>query len=195
MEFILNKRTVSHSIQEPSRAVRMLITMKHAHAIHDAVTRHMDKHTAKGDASKRVLLLDIDDTAMVTTVSMKHLYRQYVTYMIYQHAIRKGIPVVFLTARRQSCFSYLWTLHQLYSLGYTQVRKLILMPRTFRSVSTFKSYARDRIGATNILVNMGDQWGDFFCPVHDHLHRKDDQVCMFVDPAYQHTLNVKLPSA
>jgi predicted secreted acid phosphatase len=173
----------------------MLITVKHAHNIHAAVTQHIDKHASHTNKRKRVLLLDIDDTALITTVSLKHLYRQHVTYKIYQHALRKGIPVVFLTARRHSCFSYLWTLHQLYSLGYTRIRKLLLMPRSFRSVSLFKSHVRERIGKPNILVNMGDQWGDFFCPVEDGLCHYTDQVHLFTDPSLPQTLNVKLPSA
>lgn len=176
----------------------MLITLKHAHAIFAAVTKHMDTHMSyiSDGFRKRILLLDIDDTALITTVSLKHLYRQYVTYKIYQHALASGVPVVFLTARRHSCFSYLWTLHQLHSLGYTRIQKLLLMPRSFKSVSAFKSHVRGRIGKQNILVNMGDQWGDFFCPVpvDEHLHRRNAHVHLFVDPKTSHTLNVKLPS-
>lgn len=175
----------------------MLITFEHAHAISSTVTKHMDAHASRTPAGthRRVLLLDIDDTALITTVSLKHLYRQYLTYKVYQHALANGIPVIFLTARRHSCFSYVWTLHQLYSLGYTRIRKLLLMPRSFRSVSTFKSHARKQIGKENILVNMGDQWGDFFCPVDARLLRSNAHVQLFVDPQVPHTLNIKLPSS
>jgi hypothetical protein len=173
----------------------MLLTHEHESIIYRKVLAHINKHTPdpKRTRPNQVVLLDIDDTSLITTVSLEHLYRQYVTYRIYRYAVERGVPVIFLTARRSSCFSYLWTLHQLYALGYTTMRKLVLMPRACKSVAAFKASVREKIGTDNILVNMGDQWGDFFHPITSGV-KKENGIFMFVDPNHTRTMNVKLPS-
>ena len=184
-------KTTGYTITVPS----MSLTPCDIDNIYNTVHNHIDKHvsTPSKGGNKPIMLLDIDDTSLITTVSTSHLYRQGVTYRLYRHALDRGMSVVFLTARRDSCYSYLWTLHQLYALGYTNVCKLILMPRAYKSASAFKAHIRNKLGRTNIIVNMGDQWGDLFYPVHKHLCPRND-VFIFTKMPQTQTINVKLPS-
>lgn len=117
-----------------------------------------------GKKGKRAIIFDIDDTILVSRNCQVH--RNEKVYSIYRYALEHDFHVFFITARRLNLTTKLWTLHQLYMLGYEKYHGLFLMPRDklrFHTAAQFKASVRARIRKTHqIMLNVGDQWSDLF---------------------------------
>ena len=164
-----------------------------------ACCRHL-RHYAKKTKNPCVVM-DIDDTVLVSRKNRIH--RSDPLFYIYKYALSQGVKVFFVTARRASFPTQLWTRQQLALLGYDEYHGLTLMPRSFvaqRTASRYKWLARAQLARSGhtVLLNIGDQWSDLLVlPVpgsaprecaspHQHYGLVSDR-----DPA---TLMVKLPN-
>jgi hypothetical protein len=163
------------------------------------VCRHLQKHASVVD--RPCIVMDIDETALL---SNKHrVLRNEPLYFIYRWARQRGIKVFFVTARRQSFASHLWTMQQLALLGYDHYDGLWLMPRVFvkeRTAARYKGLVRaqlQRQGHT-LLLNVGDQWSDLMVlrvPGSSPTECPDPQRHYgIVSPTHPETLLVKLPN-
>ena len=146
-------------------------------------TSYIDKRVAAG-AKKTALVLDIDDTALLTLPFEEKygfgytpdLWNAYAadpgfpaipqTLALAKHAQAKGVAVFFITGRRSADPDLTpLTAKNLAAAGYTYVHLYLRPSRAIdheSSVVPFKSGTRaaiERDGYT-ILANMGDQWSD-----------------------------------
>ena len=165
-----------------------------------AVCRHLRQHCRRPHPC---IVLDIDDTVLACRNHRVH--RNEPLYFIYRYALKHGIKVFFVTARRHSFAAQLWTRQQLSLLGYDEYHGLSLMPRKFvaqRTAAHYKNLVRStlvRQGHT-LLLNAGDQWSDLMvlrkpgsapreCP-SPHRH----YGIVSAGPGAAATLLVKLPN-
>ena len=166
----------------------------HQHMV-EMAKAHIQHHVSAGGGAK-AMVLDIDDTALHTSMSMNVLHRNPHVYALYQHAVRRGVAVVFVTARRFSHCAYMWAVYQLSVTGYTTFDTLVMMPTSDRAhdreaVARFKRRARCRVNG-EILVNIGDQWSDLTGHPLTSAHHDRPGVPMTLMQGS--TLHVKLPS-
>ena len=147
------------------------------------------------------IVMDIDDTALICRTT--RIIRNEPLYIIYKYALKHDIKVFFVTARRASFPTQLWTMQQLALLGYDQYHGITLMPRRFvvqRTASRYKWQVRSELvrrGHT-VLINVGDQWSDLLVlPVPGSTPREcasPHQHYGLVAESHPATLMVKLPN-
>ena len=147
------------------------------------------------------IVLDIDDTVLLCRTT--RIVRNEPLFLIYKYALSRGVKVFFVTARRASFPTRLWTMQQLALLGYGEYHGLNLMPRAFvaqGTASRYKWLARSELvrrGHT-VLLNVGDQWSDLLVlPVPGRAPREcasPHQHYGIVSEGEPATLLVKLPN-
>ena len=138
---------------------------------------NLAKKLGPDNVARSAIVLDIDDTVLtfrngdyndpVAIKPMKSLY---------DHAIKKGFPVYFVTARSDTHVvengkivqNRDITHRELNDLGYTEYENLFLMPksapRDTKGISEYKRKARQQIYKESridrIVLNVGDRWHD-----------------------------------
>lgn len=155
---------------------------------------HLQAAPASG---KRAIIFDIDDTLLLSRNCRVH--RNEKVYAIYRYALAHGFRVFFITARRLNLTTTLWTLQQLFVLGYAQYHGLYLMPRDkqrFRTAALFKASTRARIRRTHqIVLNVGDQWSDLFVfKIPGSTPRECDDARAYYAICHEGGVALKLPN-
>jgi acid phosphatase len=146
--------------------------------IEAAAASYIDKRVADG-VKKPALVLDIDDTALLTLDYEKKYGFGYTpdswnayaldpgfpaipqTLALAKHAQAAGVAVFFITGRRESLTAL--TAKNLAAAGYTYVHLYLRPPDDHASsVIPFKSSTRGTIESAGytVLETIGDQWSD-----------------------------------
>ena len=127
------------------------------------VHQHVETYASVPGAT---IVLDIDDTVLRT--EGRRVLPHPLGQAVHDLAQRRGLPLVYVTARRESVAGRLWAMQQLHMLGVGTYLELRMMPSGRRNVQAYKAEERRALAAQGrcIILNMGDQWTDFDSIAH-----------------------------
>ena len=125
--------------------------------------QHLEKHASVPGAT---VVLDIDDTVLRT--EGRTVLPHPLGLHVHRTAQRLGIPLVYITARRDNLMARMWAMQQLHMLGVGTYAELRMMPHGTTDVRAYKAAQRQELVQQGrcLILNMGDQWTDFAAIPH-----------------------------